>query len=84
MRAFWPFRHIGLKALSFVLAILLWLVVAGEEVVERGLRVPLELQQFPGGLELRGEWPTFVDVRLRGPPRRWGAWRPATSWPSSI
>jgi len=63
----WPFRHIGLKALAFVLALLLWLVVAGEEVVERGLRVPLELQQFPSGLELRGEWPTFVDVRLRGP-----------------
>jgi YbbR domain-containing protein len=63
----WPFRHLGLKILAFVLALLLWFAVAGEEVVERGLRVPLELQQFPAGLELRGEWPTFVDVRLRGP-----------------
>jgi YbbR domain-containing protein len=67
VKVIWPFRHLGLKLLALALAILLWLVVAGEEVVERGLRVPLELQQFPVGLELRGEWPTFVDVRLRGP-----------------
>jgi YbbR domain-containing protein len=62
----WPFRHVGLKGLSLVIALLLWLIVAGEETVERGLRVPLELQQFPPGLELQGEWPTFVDVRVRG------------------
>ena len=30
------------------------MVVSGEETVERGLRVPLELQQFPAGLELLG------------------------------
>ena len=66
MKSIWPFRHIGLKGLSFVIAVLLWLIVAGEETVERGLRVPLELQQFPPGLELQGEWPTFVDVRVRG------------------
>jgi YbbR domain-containing protein len=62
----WPFRHAGLKALSLGLATLLWMVVAGEEVVERGLRIPLELQQFPPGLELVGELPTVVDVRVRG------------------
>jgi YbbR domain-containing protein len=61
-----PLGHLGLKALSLGLAILLWLVVAGEETVERGLRVPLELQQFPVGLELHGDSPTFVDVRVRG------------------
>ena len=62
----WPFRHLGLKALSVGLAALLWLVVAGEETVERGLRIPLELQQFPEGLELQGEAPALVDVRVRG------------------
>ena len=62
----WPFRHLGLKLLSLVLAVLLWMVVAGEETVERGLRVPLELQQFPSGLELAGDVPTTVDVRVRG------------------
>ena len=42
------------------------MVVSGEETVERGLRVPLELQQFPAGLELQGEAPSTVDVRVRG------------------
>lgn len=62
----WPFRHFGLKLLSLGLALLLWLSVAGETIVERGLRVPLELQQFPQGLELQGEPPASVDVRVRG------------------
>jgi hypothetical protein len=42
------------------------MVVAGEETVERGLRVPLELQQVPAGLELQGDFATTVDVRVRG------------------
>jgi YbbR domain-containing protein len=58
--------HAGLKALSLVMAIFLWMFVAGEETVERGLRVPLELVQFPPGLELQDEAPTVVDVRVRG------------------
>src|SRR5947208_8118774 len=66
MRTIWPFRHFGLKLLAFGLAVSLWMVVAGEETVERGMRVPLELQQFPTGLELQGEPPSTVDVRVRG------------------
>ena len=66
MKVLWPFRHFGLKVLSLALAVLLWGVIAGEETVERGLRVPLELQQFPAGLELDGEAPSLVDVRVRG------------------
>jgi hypothetical protein len=65
-RAWWPFRHLGLKLLSIAVAVLLWMVVAGEETVERGLRIPLELQQFPPGLELDGEPPSLVDARVRG------------------
>src|SRR4051812_49857933 len=42
------------------------MVVSGEETVERGLRVPLELTQVPPGLELLGEVPATVDVRVRG------------------
>ena len=62
----WPFRHVGLKLMSVGLAVLLWMTVSGEETVERGLRVPLELQQFPAGLEIQGEAPSTVDVRVRG------------------
>ena len=60
------FQHFGLKVLSLGIAVVLWLVVAGEEPVERGLRIPLELQQFPPGLELQTEAPSLVDVRVRG------------------
>ena len=66
MRRLWPFRHFGLKVLSFAIAVMLWMVVSGDEIVERGLRVPLELQQLPAGVELTGEVPATVDVRVRG------------------
>ena len=66
MRSLGLFRHLGMKLLSVALAVLLWLVIAGVETVERGLRVPLELQQFPAGLELLGEVPTTADIRVRG------------------
>jgi YbbR domain-containing protein len=66
VKRIWPFRHVGLKLLSLVIALLLWMAVAGEETVERSLRVPLELQQFPAGLELQGEVPATADVRVRG------------------
>ena len=62
----WPLRHFGLKILSVGLAALLWMVVSGEETVERGLSIPLELQQFPPALELQTKPPSTVDVRVRG------------------
>lgn len=62
----WPFDHIGLKLLSFGLAVLLWVVVSGEAVVERGLSVPLELEHFPQNLELQTKPPSTVDLRVRG------------------
>jgi YbbR domain-containing protein len=64
--AYSPFRNIGLKFLSICIAALLWLVVAGDRVVERALRVPLEFQNLPSGLEIVGDPPESVDVRLRG------------------
>jgi len=66
MRTLWPFRNFGLKALSLAIGVMLWMSVSGEEIVERGLRAPLELQQFPAGLEILGEAPSTVDVRVRG------------------
>jgi YbbR domain-containing protein len=66
VKPIWPFRHVGLKLVSLALALLLWMAVAGEETVERSLRVPLELQQFPAGLELQGEVPATAEVRVRG------------------
>ena len=60
------FRHIGLKILAIALAALLWLVVAGEQIVERALRIPLEFTNLPSQLEIVGEPPNVVDVRVRG------------------
>ena len=64
--AYHPFRNLGLKFLSTLVAILLWLVVAGERVVERVMRAPVEFQNLPAGLELVGSPPDTVEVRLRG------------------
>jgi|SRR5579862_3957522 len=61
-----PLQHLELKAFSLGLGLLLWMVVSGEATVERVLRVPLELQQFPVGLELQSEAPSTVEVRVRG------------------
>jgi YbbR domain-containing protein len=60
-----PFRNIWLKFLSISIATLLWLIVAGDRIVERALRVPLEFQNLPAGLEIVGDPPETVDVRLR-------------------
>ena len=64
--AYHPFRNLGLKFLSTLVAVLLWLIVAGERVVERVMRAPVEFQNLPAGLELVGDPPDTVDVRLRG------------------
>ena len=64
--AFRLFRRLGLKIASVVLAALIWLVVAGEQIVERGFRIPLEFSNLPAELELAGDPPTLVDVRVRG------------------
>src|SRR5258708_34790075 len=61
-----PFRHLGLKILAIALASLLWLTVAGEHVVERSLRVPLEFRNIPVAVEIVGNTPDSGDVRLRG------------------
>ena len=60
------FRNLALKVVSVVLAALLWLIVSGERTVERALRIPLEFANIPAQLELVGEPPTVVDVRVRG------------------
>ncbi|HYE85541.1 MAG TPA: CdaR family protein [Vicinamibacterales bacterium] len=64
--AYHPFRNLGLKFLSTLVAALLWLIVAGERVVERVMRAPVEFQNLPAGLELVGNPPDTVEVRLRG------------------
>jgi YbbR domain-containing protein len=61
-----PFRNPGLKIVALALATVLWLTLAGEHVVERSLGVPLEFRNIPEALEIVGNAPDSVDVRLRG------------------
>jgi YbbR domain-containing protein len=64
--AYHPFRHLGLKFLSVAVALGLWFTVAGEQTVERSLRIPLELRNRPERLELVEGPPATVEVRVRG------------------
>lgn len=64
--AYNPFRNLGLKVLALAIASLLWFTMAGEHVVERIVRVPLEMQNRHERLELVGNPPDQVEVRLRG------------------
>ena len=64
--AFPVFRHAGLKVLSVLFGTLLWLLLSGEQLVERVMRVPLEFSNLSANLELVGDIPDAVDVRVRG------------------
>jgi YbbR domain-containing protein len=64
--AYHPFSHLGLKIVSILLAVLLWLTVAREPIVERTVRVPLQFQNIPDQLEIVGDPPASADVRVRG------------------
>ena len=59
-------HHVGLKIVSIALAFLLWLVVSGEQTVERSFRIPLEFSNLPMQLEIVGDPPGVVDVRVKG------------------
>ncbi len=64
--AYMGVRHMGLKLLSIALGALVWFLVSGEQIVERALRIPLEFTNLPAELDLVGDTPTVVDVRVRG------------------
>ena len=59
-------RKLGLKLFSMALAVALWLAVSGEPVAERGVRIPLAFENLPESMEILGDPPQHVDVRLRG------------------
>ncbi|PLY01092.1 MAG: YbbR domain pair protein [Desulfuromonas sp.] len=60
-------ENLMLKLLAFVFALILWFFVMGEQKIEKGYAVPLELQNVPEGLIVTSEIPSLVDVRISGP-----------------
>lgn len=63
----------SLKLLSVVIALLLWAFLMGEQRVEVGYTVPLELMNVPDGLMVANDVPSLVDLRLSGPRTRLAA-----------
>jgi YbbR domain-containing protein len=57
-----------LRVASLALAVVLWIVIAGGDTVERGLSVPVELRNRPADLEITGDLVNSVDVRVRASP----------------
>jgi YbbR domain-containing protein len=64
--AYNPFRNFGLKVMAVGIATLLWVAVGGEKIVERSLQAPLEIENLPEAIELVGDAPSNVNVRVRG------------------
>ena len=62
----WILHNLGLKLLSVFLAILLWVVVLGEQKVDVTMNVPLTLN-LPTALMLVNDLPESLEVHLRGP-----------------
>ncbi|HET7184425.1 MAG TPA: CdaR family protein [Terriglobales bacterium] len=63
------FHNFGLKLLSLVVAVLLWLAVTRDPVAEIALNVPIEFHNAPEHLEISSETIPQVLVRVRGPVR---------------
>ena len=64
--AYNPFRNFGMKMMALFIAGLVWFTMGGEYLVERIVQVPLEMRNRPERLELVGNPPDQVEVRLSG------------------
>ena len=62
-------QNVGLKLVSLLLAIGLWMVVARDPVAEVEMRVPIEFRNLPGNLEIDSANFTEAQIRIRGPER---------------
>jgi YbbR domain-containing protein len=56
----------GLKLLALGISFLLWTTYTSEPFAEVGFQVPLEFTSMPPQLEISGDVPTSVHVRVRG------------------
>jgi YbbR domain-containing protein len=59
-------RDAGLKVIALVIAFLVWSTFRAEPSVEIAYLAPLEFRNVPENLEISGDIPTQVRVRVRG------------------
>jgi len=62
-----PTENWLLKVLAVGFALVLWFFVMGEQNLEKGFAVPLELQSVPEGMVVSNDVPRLIDVRISGP-----------------
>jgi YbbR domain-containing protein len=60
------FANAALKLLALGISFLLWTTYTSEPFAEVGFQVPLEFTSMPARLEISGDVPTSVHVRVRG------------------
>ena len=60
------FANVALKLLALAISFLLWATYTAEPFAEVGYQVPLEFTSMPRHLEMSGDLPTSVHVRVRG------------------
>ena len=62
-------QNMGLKVISLLLAIGLWLAISRDPVAEVQLAVPIEFHRVADNLEIASETVPEAQVRIRGPER---------------
>src|SRR5512139_2979547 len=62
-------ENIGLKVISLILAVSLWLFVVGEETSEIGLSIPVEIINVPPDLAVTNDVIDDINLRVSGPRR---------------
>jgi YbbR domain-containing protein len=62
-------HNIGLKIVSLLLAMGLWLAVARDPIAEVEMKVPIEFRNLPDNLEIDSAGITEAEIRVRGPER---------------
>lgn len=60
------FANAGMKILALAVSFLLWATYTSEPFAEIGYQVPIEFTSMPPQLEMSGDVPTSVHVRVRG------------------
>ena len=58
-------HNLGIKALSLLLAFLLWSQIARQQTVQRTVSVPVEFINMPTNLEIANDYQKQVDVDIR-------------------
>jgi YbbR domain-containing protein len=60
------FANAGLKLLALAISFTLWVTYTSEPIAEVAFQVPMEFTTMPRQLEITGDIPTTVRVRVRG------------------